>query len=101
MKLVKVTQWRVPDSDELGLDDDIIVHNWIDRGDSSTPDTATFRKYRGIATKLGVRTSLVGQTEVDAFSIDVGGGCDGKGPLFVLYPHPYIGVPGSHFRIAG
>lgn len=65
---------EAPDPEELGLDDDILVHNWIDRGDASTPDTATFRKYRGIATNLGIRTSLVGQTEVNAFSIDLGGG---------------------------
>ena len=50
----------MPDPEELGLDDDIIVHNWIDRGDAGTPDTATFRKYRGMATNMGTRTSLVG-----------------------------------------
>ena len=63
-----------PDAEELGLDDDIQVHNWIDRGDSSPPNTGVFRKYKGIATRMGIRTSLIGQTQVNTFSIDLGGG---------------------------
>ena len=65
---------EIPDSDELGLDDDINVHNWIDRGDDDTPNTGAFRKYHGIATRMGTRTSLIGQAEVDTFSINLGGG---------------------------
>lgn len=65
---------EIPDSEELGLDDDINVLNWVDRGDTSTPNTGAFRKYHGIATSMGTRTSLNGQAEVNTFSIDLGGG---------------------------
>lgn len=63
-----------PDVDELGTDDDLPVLNWVDRGDGSPPSSATYRKYRALATSMGTRTSLVDRNAVEGFSIDLGGG---------------------------
>ncbi|MEN8129171.1 MAG: MBL fold metallo-hydrolase [Pseudomonadota bacterium] len=63
-----------PDPDELGLDDDVRVLHFVDRGDVSHPDTIAYAKYIGMADAVGNRTSINDQTDVDSFQIDLGGG---------------------------
>lgn len=63
-----------PDPEELGRGDDIIVTVFLDRGDESPPSSATYSKYIGMATSMGVRLSATSQTSVDNFTIHLGGG---------------------------
>lgn len=64
----------LPDPDEIGRGDDIVVTAFLDRGDASPPSSATYRKYLGMATAMGARLSAIGQTAVNSFWINLGGG---------------------------
>lgn len=63
---------RKPDPEELGTGDDIRVLHFVDRGGVSTPSSATFKKYEALAS-LGTRTSIEDRSDVESFSIDLGG----------------------------
>lgn len=63
-----------PDPEELGLDDDLSVKNFVDYGDVVMRDTQTIEKYQEIANVMGNRIVLDGQDDVDRFEIDLGGG---------------------------
>jgi hypothetical protein len=74
-----VTDWAGepltdPDPEELGKDDDVSVGTFVDRGDVPTPTSATYKKYKAMATSMGTRVSLTDRAAVEAFSIDLGGG---------------------------
>lgn len=63
-----------PDPEELWTGDDVRVLHFIDRGDQSAPDTATYRKYKAIADAAPSRTSVVTRADVEALEIDLGDG---------------------------
>lgn len=64
----------LPDPEELGRGDDIVVTTFLDRGDTNPPSSATYDKYIGIASSMGARLSATSQTSVDNFLIDLGAG---------------------------
>ena len=66
--------YYLPDPDELGRDDDVLVHKFIDYGDDLMRNTQAIRKYRGIANAMGERISISDQATVDSFEIDLGQG---------------------------
>ena len=69
------TPFFLPDPDELGLDDDVNVLKFVDRGDTSTPSSQAFAKYQGMAeAHQGRRESLTTQSDIDSFEIDLGDG---------------------------
>lgn len=67
-------EFFMPDPDELGLDDDLMVGTFVDYGDGLMRDTQTIRKYQMIANAMGNRVTIDDQAAVDSFEIDLGGG---------------------------
>lgn len=63
-----------PDPEELGTGDDLVVLHFVDRGDERAPGSQTYKKYVGMATAKGRRTSLTTKSDVNGFEIDLGGG---------------------------
>lgn len=64
----------VPDADELGAGDDVVVRTFVDYGDQLMRDTDIIAKYRGLAGAMGSRITIADQDDVDSFEIDLGGG---------------------------
>ena len=65
----------MPDADELGLDDDVTVGTFVDRGDVSAPTSIARTKYVNMVTATGAaRISLEDQDDVEGFEIDLGDG---------------------------
>lgn len=65
---------RVPDPEELGSGDDIVVAKFLDCGDHGTPSTQTYMKYKALAEAHGNRRSFVDLDDVEGFEVDLGGG---------------------------
>lgn len=68
------TPFFEPDPEELGTDDDLVVHNFVDYGDGLMRNTQTIRKYQGLANAMGNRITINDQAGVDGFEIDLGNG---------------------------
>ncbi|RED10699.1 ComEC/Rec2 family competence protein, partial [Parasphingopyxis lamellibrachiae] len=68
-------EFFLPDPEELGTGDDLIVRNFVDYGaELMRDDTQAIEKYQGMANAMGTRITLNSQADVDSFEIDLGSG---------------------------
>lgn len=65
----------VPDPNEMGLDDDVRVLNFVDYGEHNMRSTTqAIKKYNRFANSMGTRVTLEDQADADDFEIDLGSG---------------------------
>ncbi len=63
----------IPDDEELGLDDDISIGTFVDRGDNKPPSSQTYKKYKAMASSSKWnRISIDSKSKVNSFEIDLG-----------------------------
>ncbi len=64
----------IPDPDEVGNCDDLVVDNWVDYGNDlfDMHGSQAAKKYNALANSIGKRITLNSQEDVDDFEIDLG-----------------------------